>query len=117
MPTHLAQVCLFSERGDLLKRFCDVVSGQVDIDNGSLISYRVGGSAVACHPPAGDLADDDVLVTLQVGSPQEVDDIYSRLSASQLPLDDHPEDTEWGWRIFYFRAAPHLVFEIGAPLG
>ncbi len=117
MPAHLAQVCLFSQRRDPLKRFCDIVSGQVEINNGSLLSYHLGASSVAHHPPAGDLAEGDVLVTLQVESPRVVDEIHRRLLESQLPLDDHPENTEWGWRLFYFRAAPHLVFEVGAPLG
>ena len=116
MPAHLAQVCLFSEQGDLLRRFSDVVSGQVEVDNGSLLSYHMGASTVAHHPPAGPLAEGDVLVTLQLGSPDEVDQLYQRLSEGQLPLDDSPENTEWGWRLFYFRVAPHLVFEVGAPL-
>lgn len=117
MPAHLAQVCLFSQKGDVVRRFCDVVSGQVEIDNGSLLSYHMGASTVAHHPPAGDLAEGDVLVTLQVGSPAEVDTLHRQLTQSQLPLDDHPENTDWGWRLFYFRAGPHLVFEVGAPLG
>ena len=117
MPAHLAQVCLFSPHDTRIRQFCDVVSGEVEIDNGSLLSYHMGASTVAHHAPAGDLAENDVLVTLQVASPQEVDALYQRLTEARLPLDDHPENTDWGWRIFYFRAAPHLVFEVGAPLG
>ncbi len=118
MPAHLAQVCLFKDDGNALRRFCDIVSGQVELDNGSLLSFMMGAgpSTVAHHPPAGDLKEDDVLVTLQVAQPQEVDRIYGALQRAQLSVDDSPEDTEWGWRIFYFRAAPHLVFEVGAPL-
>ena len=116
MPAHLAQVCLFSNKGKAIRDFCQVVSGQVEIDNGSLLSYHMGASTVAHHPPAGDLGDGDVLVTLQVGSPQEVDQIHKDLVQSGQKVDDSPEDTEWGWRLFYFRPAPHLVFEVGAPL-
>jgi len=117
MPAHLAQVCLFSGNDTALRRFCDVVSGQIEVDNGSLLSYHMGASAVAHHPPAGELAEGDVLVTLQVSTPSEVDAIYQRLVNSKLSLDDQPENTDWGWRLFYFRAGPHLVFEVGAPLG
>lgn len=45
-----------------------------------------------------------------------MDRIHLSLRKSGLKVDDSPEDTEWGWRLFYFRAAPHLVFEVGAPL-
>lgn len=117
MAAHLAQVCLFKGDGRALRRFCEVVSGHVEIDNGSLLSFHMGASTVAHHPPAGDLAEDDVLVTLQVGTPREVDGIYNALVASGLRVDDHPENTTWGWRLFYFRAAKHLVFEVGAPIG
>lgn len=117
MGAHLAQVCLFKNDGSALRRFCEVVSGKVEIDNGSLLSFHMGTSTVAHHPPAGDLSENDVLVTLQVGSPKEVDRIFAQLVRSKLALDDEPEDTEWGWRVFYFRAAPHLLFEVGAPLG
>lgn len=115
MPAHLAQVCLFSHDGGALRNFCNVVSGQVEIDNGSLLSFHMGASTVAHHPPAGDLGDGDVLVTLQVASPDEVDRIHQALVRSGTKVDDAPEDTDWGWRIFYFRAAPQLVFEVGAP--
>lgn len=77
----------------------------------------MGASTVAHHPPVDALEDDDVLVTLQVPDALTVDRVHRTLVASGLPVDDHPEDTEWGWRLFYFRAAPHLVFEVGAPLG
>lgn len=117
MPAHLAQVCLFKRDGSSLRKFLEVVSGQVEIDNGSLLSFHMGTSTVAQHPPAGDLDENDVLVTLQVGSPKEVDRLHRELLRSKLSVDEQPEDTEWGWRIFYFRAAPHLVFEVGAPLG
>lgn len=116
MPAHLAQVCLFKGDGTGLRRFCDVVSGQVEIDNGTLLSFHMGSSTVAHHPPAGELGEDDVLVTLQVQTPHEVDRIYNALLASGLSVDDTPESTEWGWRLFYFRAAKHLVFEVGAPI-
>jgi hypothetical protein len=116
MPAHLAQVCLFKSDGNALRRFCEVVSGKVEIDNGSLLSFHMGASTVAHHPPAGDLSEDDVLVTLQVATPQEVDRIHRSLMSSGLHVDDHPENTEWGWRLFYFRAAKHLVFEVGAPI-
>ena len=116
MPAHLAQVCLFKSDGTNLRRFCEVVSGQVEIDNGSLLSFHMGNSTVAHHPPAGELEEDDVLVTLQVATPQEVDRIYNALVASRLQVDDQPENTDWGWRLFYFRAAKHLLFEVGAPL-
>jgi hypothetical protein len=116
MPAQLAQVCLFQNDGSALRRFCQVVSGQVEIDNGSLLSFHMGGATVAHHPPAGDLAEGDVLVTLQVAKPGDVDRIHRALRDSRLRVDDNPENTEWGWRIFYFRAGPHLVFEVGAPL-
>lgn len=117
MPAHLAQVCLFKHDGSALRRFLNVVSGQVEIDNGSLLSFHMGPSTVAHHPPAGDLSENDVLVTLQVATPREVDRLHQQLVKSRLAVDEQPEDTEWGWRIFYFRAAEHLVFEVGAPLG
>lgn len=117
MPANLAQVCLFNTNGDPLKRFCQIVSGQVEIDNGSLLSFHMGHATVAHHPPSGDLGENDVLVTLQVSTPQEVDRIYNQLLAAKLRVDDQPEDTEWGWRLFYFRPAPHLIFEVGAPTG
>ena len=86
------------------------------MDNGSLMSFHMGGATVAHHPPAGDLGENDVLVTLQVATPAEVDRMYQALLANGLQVADQPEDTEWGWRLFYFRAAPNLVFELGAPL-
>lgn len=113
---HLAQVCLFKEDGSRMVEFCRVVSGQVEVDNGSLLSFHLGASTLAHHPPQGALEEDDILVTLQVPSPAEVDRIHNRLVASDIAIDDQPETTDWGWRLFYFRAAPHLVFEIGAPL-
>ena len=116
MPAHLAQVCLFKNDGNALRRFCDVVSGRVEIDNGSLLSFHMGASTVAHHPPAGELGEDDVLVTLQVATPTEVDRIFRALVSNGLRVDDQPENTEWGWRLFYFRAARHLVFEVGAPI-
>lgn len=116
MAANLAQVCLFSSDGGPLKRFCEVVSGQVEIDNGELLSFHMGGSTVAHHRPLGMLAEGDVLVTLQVDTGRSVDRIYGSLLRSGLTLDDEPEDTEWGWRVFYFRAAKHLLFEVGAPL-
>lgn len=115
MAAHLAQICLFKHDGDTLRRFCDVVSGQVEIDNGSLLSYHMGGATVAHHPPMGSLGEDDVLVTLQVDNPRTVDQIFANLLRSGLSVDDEPEDTEWGWRVFYFQVAPHLYFEVGAP--
>lgn len=117
MPAHLAQVCLFGSDGSALRRFCQVVSGQLEFDDGRLVSFHMGASTVAHQPPAGELDEGDVLVTLQVGSPAEVDRLYNQLVASKVPVDDQPENTEWGWRLFYFRASPHLVFEVGAPLG
>lgn len=116
MPAQLAQVCLFKDDGSALRRFCEIVSGRVEIDNGALLSFHMGGATVAHHPPVGDIREDDVLVTLQVASPAEVDRIYQQLTRSKLKIDDAPEDTEWGWRLFYFRAATHLMFEVGAPL-
>ena len=116
MAAHLAQVCLFKIDGNALRRFCQVVSGRVEIDNGSLLSFHMGHSTVAHHPPAGELSEDDVLVTLQVSTPAEVDRIYRSLVQSGLKVDDQPENTDWGWRLFYFRAAKHLVFEVGAPI-
>ena len=117
MPAHLAQVCLFSNQGQAIRSFCQVVSGQLEIDNGSLLSYHMGASTVAHHPPAGELGEGDVLVTLQVANGPEVDRIHQTLLQSGLTVDDQPENTDWGWRLFYFRAAPHLVFEVGAPIG
>ncbi len=116
MPAQLAQVCLFQNDGQALRTFCQVVSGQVEVDNGSLLSFHMGSSTVAHHPPFGELREGDVLVTLQVATPSEVDRIHRALAASRLRVDDQPENTEWGWRLFYFRAAPHLVFEVGAPI-
>lgn len=116
MPAQLAQVCLFSQDGSQLRRFLEVTSGQIEIDNGSLLSFHMGAATVAHHPPEGDIEEDDVLVTLQVASPADVDRIYQQLVRAKLSVDDEPEDTEWGWRLFYFRAAPHLLFEVGAPL-
>ncbi|MCK6546396.1 VOC family protein [Myxococcota bacterium] len=116
MAAQLAQVCLFKNDGAALRRFCDVVSGQLEIDNGELLSFHMGAATVAHHAPVGDLREDDVLVTLQVASREEVDRIYAQLKRSNVRIDDEPEDTEWGWRIFYYRAARHLVFEVGAPL-
>lgn len=116
MTAHLAQVCLFSADGARLRRFCEVVSGRVEVDNGSLLSFHMGASAVAHHPPVEALAEDDVLVTLQVQDAAAVDWVYGTLIASGLSVDDQPENTDWGWRLFYFRVAPHLVFEVGAPL-
>jgi hypothetical protein len=116
MPAHLAQVCLFKSDGSALRRFCEIVSGRVEINNGQLLSFHMGGSTVAHHPPQGELGEDDVLVTLQVASPREVDMIYQQLVRARLEINDAPEDTEWGWRLFYFRAAPHLLFEVGAPI-
>jgi hypothetical protein len=116
MSAHLAQVCLFKKDGAQLKRFCEVLSGEVELANGALTSFVMGASSVAHHPPAGELGEGDVLVTLQLASAAEVDRIHAALRAARLELDDAPEDTDWGWRLFYFRAAPHLVFEVGAPL-
>jgi hypothetical protein len=116
MPAHLAQVCLFKRDASALRRFCEITSGKVEIDNGTLLSFIMGGSTVAMHPPQGELAEDDVLVTLQVATPAEVDRLHRQLVDARLNVDEEPESTDWGWRLFYFRAAPHLVFEIGAPL-
>lgn len=116
MSAHLAQVCLFAEDGSKLRRFCEILSGQVEVDNGSLLSFHMGASAVAHHPPVEALSDNDVLVTLQVQDALTVDQVHGTLLASGLAVDDQPVDTEWGWRLFYFRVAPHLVFEVGAPL-
>ncbi|MBK8010462.1 MAG: hypothetical protein IPK13_03885 [Deltaproteobacteria bacterium] len=117
MPAHLAQVCVFKRDETALRRFCEVVSGRLEVDNGALTSFHMGASTVARHPPVGEFQDGDVLVTLQVASPAEVDSLFERLRSAAVPVDDVPETTEWGWRIFYFRASPHLVFEIGAPAG
>jgi hypothetical protein len=116
VAAQLAQVCLFKSDASALKKFCDIVSGRVEINNGQLLSYHMGNATVAHHPPTGDLREDDVLVTLQVASPKEVDRIFQLLKRAKLSVDDEPEDTDWGWRLFYFRAAPHLMFEIGAPI-
>jgi hypothetical protein len=116
MPAHLAQVCLFKNDGTALRKFCEIVSGKVEINNGQLLSFHMGTSTVAHHPPHGELQEDDVLVTLQVATPNEVDLIYQRLLRARVPIDDAPETTDWGWRLFYFRAAPHLMFEVGAPV-
>lgn len=115
MATRLAQVCLFKDDGRALRRFCEVTSGKVEVDNGELLSFHMGGATVAHHRPAGILAEDDVLVTLEVDSPSGVDKIHAQLLASGLAVDDTPEDTDWGWRVFYFRAGAHLLFEVGAP--
>lgn len=116
MPAHLAQVCLFAEDDTTIRRFCEVVSGHVEMDNGSLLSFHMGASTVAHHPPVDALAEGDVLVTLQVEDATAVDRVHGSLRASGLAVDDQPENTDWGWRLFYFRVAPHLVFEVGAPL-
>lgn len=116
MPAQLAQVCLFQSDGSALRKFCEIVSGQVEINNGSLLSFHMGGATVAHHPPAGELGENDVLVTLQVASPKEVDRVHQSLVRAKLHVDDQPEDTEWGWRLFYFRVSPSLLFEVGAPL-
>jgi catechol 2,3-dioxygenase-like lactoylglutathione lyase family enzyme len=115
MPTKLAQVCLFKDDGRALRRFCEITSGRVEVDNGELLSFHMGSATVAHHRPAGVLAEDDVLVTLEVDTPREVDRIHALLLAGGLDVDDLPEDTEWGWRVFYFRAGEHLLFEVGAP--
>jgi hypothetical protein len=115
MSVHLAQVCLFKNDGLVLRRFCEIVSGAVEIDNGELLSFHMGSATVAHHKPVGVLQDDDVLVTLQVDTPTDVDRIHRQLVRAGLHVDDLPEDTDWGWRVFYFRAAPHLYFEVGAP--
>lgn len=118
MPANLAQVCLFSEDGSPLRQFLDTVSAQVEHDDGRLVSFHmgVGPSTVAHHPPAGDLGEGDVLVTLQVGRPEEVDAVHEALIQAGLAIRDRPETTDWGWRLFYFRAARHLVFEVGSPV-
>ena len=91
------------------------MSGQVEIDNGQLLSYHMGGATVAHHPPMGLLDENDVLVTIQVESGRVVDRIFASLLRVGLDVDDEPEDTDWGWRVFYFKAADHLFFEVGAP--
>lgn len=118
MPAHLAQVCLFSSEGSAMRRFMEIVSGQMEHDDGRLVSFHmgVGPSTVAHHPPAGDLGENDVLVTLQVAQPRDVDAVFSAMQRSGIPMDDAPETTDWGWRLFYYRPAPHLVFEVGAPV-
>ena len=115
MAARLAQVCLFKEDGRALRRFCEVLSGRVEVDNGELVSFHFGGATVAHHRPAGMLEEEDVLVTIEVDSAKAVDAMYASLVAGGLEIDDHPEDTDWGWRVFYFRAAEHLFFEVGAP--
>ena len=116
MAARLAQVCLFKNDGDALRKFCDVVSGDIEIDNGDLLSYHMGPqTTVAHHPPMGMLGEDDVLVTIQVDTARQVDRIHASLVRAGLEVDDDPEDTDWGWRVFYFQAAPHLYFEVGAP--
>lgn len=115
MLAQLAQVCLFSHDAAVLRRFCDVVSGELEGDNGRLRSCNMGAASVAHHPPAGELAEGDVWVTLQVAEPAQVDTLHREQAAARIPLDDHPEDTKWGWRSVYCRVAPHLVFEVGAP--
>ena len=115
MSTRLAQVCLFKEDGRALRRFCEITSGRVEVDNGELLSFHMGSAAVAHHKPSGVLAENDVLVTLEVDGPTAVDQIYASLLSAGLNVDDEPEDTDWGWRVFYFRAAEHLLFEVGAP--
>ena len=119
MPAHLAQLCLFSADGSSLRRFLEVVSGQMEHDDGRLVSFHMGQgpSTVAHHPPAGELEEGDLLVTLQVAGPADVDRVHQALLRSGLTVDDAPESTEWGWRLFYYRAAEHLVFEVGAPVG
>ncbi len=115
MAARLAQICLFKQDGMALRRFCEIVSGQIEIDNGELLSFHMGRSTVAHHRPVGVLQENDVLVTLEVESPAAVDRIYAQLQSAGLSIDDAPEDTDWGWRVFYFRAAEHLFFEVGAP--
>jgi hypothetical protein len=115
MAARLAQVCLFKGDGSALRRFCEVARAPVEVDNGELTSFLMGGAAVAHHPPAGILGEDDVLVTLEVESPAEVDRMHAQLVRAGLEVDDEPEDTEWGWRVFYYRAGKHLYFEVGAP--
>ena len=49
MSAHLAQVCLFKNNGEKLRQFCDVVSGDVELDDGDaggLLSYRMGAATV-----------------------------------------------------------------------
>gem|GEM_PF-2249721 len=119
MAVNLAQVCLFKQNGETIRQFCDVVSGDLEMDDadaGGLLSYRMGNATVAHHPPMGELSENDVLVTLQVDNPRAVDRIFAGLLRVGLHVDDQPEDTEHGWRVFYFRAAPNLLFEVGAPL-
>ena len=117
MATRLAQVLLFKNDGSNLKRFCDVVSGNVEIDTGTLLSYHMGPATVAHHPPIGTFGEDTVAVTLEVDRPEEVDRLYASLISAGLSVDEPPEDTTWGWRNFYFRVSDRLVFEIGAPIG
>lgn len=115
MAARLAQVCLFQDDGRALRRFCEVVSGRLEIDNGELVSFHFGGTTVAHHRPQGMLEEGDVLVTVEVESAGAVDRVYQQLTQAGLVIDDSPEDTDWGWRVFYFRAAEHLFFEVGAP--
>lgn len=119
MPIRLAQTCAFATDVRALRRFLEVVSGELEHDDGNLLSFRTGAgpTTVAAHPPAGDLAEGDVLVTLEASEPAEVDALHRQLVAAGVPVDDTPETTGWGYRLFYYRAGPHLVFEIGAPAG
>jgi uncharacterized glyoxalase superfamily protein PhnB len=116
MAAKLAQVCLFAEDGRALRRFCEVISGKLEIDTGELVSFNFGNASVAHHRPQGMLEEGDVLVTIEVANAGMVDRIYQILAESGLVIDDEPEDTDWGWRVFYFRAAEHLFFELGAPI-
>ncbi len=119
MSARLAQVCLFSAEGGPLRRFLEVISGQLEHDDGQLLSFHMGAgpATVAWHAPAGELGEGDLVVTLSVPRPADVDRLHRALLDAGLSLDDAPESTEWGWRLFWYRAAPHLVFEVGAPLG
>ncbi|MBI4816479.1 MAG: hypothetical protein HY791_09475 [Deltaproteobacteria bacterium] len=116
MAVRLAQVLLFHRDGSKLKRFCDVVSGRVEIDTGTLLSYFMGAATVAHHPPEGMFGEGDVAVTIEVDTPEEVDRLYASLIRAGLEINEPPENTDWGWRNFYYRVAERLVFEVGAPL-
>lgn len=118
MPIRLAQTCAFTADHGALRRFLEVVSGDLEHDDGQLLSFRTGAgpTTVASHPPAGEFTEGAVLVTLEAGTPTEVDALHRRLVEAQVPVDDAPETTSWGYRLFYYRAGPHLVFEVGAPV-
>lgn len=117
MAVRLAQACLFTRSDRGLRKFLEVVSSELEHDDGQLVSFRTGKgpTTVASHPPVGDFEEGDVVLTIEAGSPKEVDAVHRRLVAAGIPVADAPETTEWGYHLFHHRVSSTLVFEVSAP--